>query len=1088
MKFIADIHIHSHFSIATSKNLTPEHLDYWAQLKGVDVVGTGDCAHPGWLEELKEKLKPAGNGLYRLKEKYKLKSPHVYLPKRCRRDVYFILTGEISSIYKKTGKVRKVHNVCVLPDFDSVDKLQLKLSKLGNIKSDGRPILGIDAKEILRMTLETSDMSYVIPAHIWTPWFSVLGAKSGFDNIEECYEDLTPHIFAVETGLSSDPPMNWACSFLDSFSLVSNSDAHSPEKLGREANLFNTEVSYSGIYKALKHKKGFLGTIEFFPQEGKYHYDGHRKCNTCWDPVRTINHGGVCPVCSKPVTKGVMYRVAELADRANIFESKNRKDFYSITSLISLIAEIEKTEPTSKKARKQYFELLDKVGPDFYTLLFAKPDEVRKKAGSLLATGIERMRNRQVNIQEGYDGEFGRITVFDKSEIEDRSYCSLFEQSREAATTAPAAVREPAKAYSIKFDIKAFKKIYRQTGAGNESQLFASKIGTTDRKKQKATLKQGNQAVAGQHQDKESLLRSEADQQEQAISHKEGVCMVIAGPGSGKTHVLTQRIIHLIEHGYVQPENILAITFSNKAAQEMRERIKAQNANVLVSTFHAFGHSVLKRHYKMFGRDEEFSIVDQRDRQELIEKFCLGKKKDSVLQIKQISRFKQGIFDDTPRKNNESGSQSDLFQAYNSILQKQNAFDLDDLIYLPVQLFRENPKITEKYRKQFKCILVDEYQDINPIQYELIRILAGDGNPNLFVIGDPDQAIYGFRGSDVRYIDKLKQDYTDVKIIQLPKSYRCPSPVLDIAGQVLQRREYLKGKPLDIKIDITQCQTDKSEADYIASQIEKMIGGTRSFSIDSGMSDGTEFDDIGSFSDFAILCRTSIMFEPVINSLKRHGIAYQVVGTEPFYLQEPFSSMISTFKMLCSASSDVQDQIQREIGQLIKKKQNVCDVLYKLSEIQHPDIDENDRKRFIDLGKPFRNDYNSFFKSLTIREGIDEFDTKREAVHVMTLHASKGLEFNVVFIPGCEDGIIPFELFGKKTAQELEEEERLLYVGVTRTKKRLILTHAQKRMFKGRALLQKKSRLLDRLQENLLRTQAQKTMKKKQDSQLQFSF
>src|SRR3989339_862395 len=246
MKFIADLHIHSHYSLATSKHLTPEYLDYWAQLKGIDVVGTGDCTHPAWLNELKIKLEPAGNGLYRLKPEYKLKSSEAYLPPKTKRDVYFILTGEISSIYKKAGKVRKVHNVCVFPDFDSVEKLQEKLSKLGNITSDGRPILGVDAKHIFEITLTTSALSFLIPAHIWTPWFSVLGDKSGFNTLEECYEDLTPYIFAVETALSSDPPMNWACSFLDNFRLVSNSDAHSPEKLGREANMFDTELSYEG--------------------------------------------------------------------------------------------------------------------------------------------------------------------------------------------------------------------------------------------------------------------------------------------------------------------------------------------------------------------------------------------------------------------------------------------------------------------------------------------------------------------------------------------------------------------------------------------------------------------------------------------------------------------------------------------------------------------------------------------------------------------------------------------------------------------------------------------------------------------------
>ncbi|MBN1621893.1 MAG: UvrD-helicase domain-containing protein [Endomicrobiales bacterium] len=1023
MRFIADMHIHSHYSIATSKKLTPEHLDYWAQLKGIDVVGTGDCVHPGWLSELKEKLEPKGNGLFQLKEEYKLKEPHFYLPKKTRKDVSFMLTGEISSIYKKRDRVRKIHNLCVFPDFESAEKIQNKLSRMGNIKSDGRPILGIDAKDILEMTLETSQLSYLIPAHIWTPWFSLLGAKSGFNSIEECFEDLSEHIFAVETGLSSDPPMNWACSFLDNVRLVSNSDAHSPEKLGREANIFDAELSYKGIHDALKYDKGFLGTIEFFPQEGKYHYDGHRKCGICWDPVETIKNEEICPVCKKPITKGVMYRIAELADRSRIGEAKNKKDFYSITSLPSLVAEMENVEPTSKKVNQAYFKILENVGSDFDTLLFKDLSEIKKQGGDLLVEGVKRMRNRNINIQEGFDGEFGRITVFDKDEVKGFGLDSLFFQVKEREKK----YSDNQPKYSIKFDIDTFKKAYKEktaTGADSSARTKA-----------------------------DSRHSKEEGSQFKAITHKNGACLVTAGPGSGKTHVLTERIAYLIKEKSIPQENILAITFSNKAAEEMRSRVKEKIADFTVNilTFHAFGLSVLKRYPKHFGRNKGFKITDEDERGDIL--------KDKKT-LKLISSYKQGVLA------KDKIDESDINE-YEETLKKQNSFDLDDLIFLPVKLFKEDKEILEDYKKQYRHILVDEFQDVNPVQFELLRLLAPDDTSNLFVIGDPDQAIYGFRGSDVKFIKEFQKNYSKAVVIYLSKSYRCPSPVLKIAGQVLDKKDVLKGKSSNIKISIRECETDKSEADLVASQIEKMIGGTRSFSIDSGMSDGDETESIKSFSDFAVLCRSSLMFGPITASLEKHGIPYQVIGAEPFYRQEPFKGLLARLK-----------------GNYAKGKKNISDVLYDLIKDEE-DISDIDKKRFVEMGNGFNNDYESFFRAIAMRDPIDEFSTKKEAVSVMTMHASKGLEFNAVFVCGCEQGIIPFEVFGKRTEDELEEEERLFYVAATRTKNFLFLSYAKKRVFKNRLLMQKKSSFLNRLEKNLIDAKARTS--KRRDQQLDFS-
>jgi len=272
MNYIADLHIHSHYSRATSRKLDPENLFIWAQRKGVQVLGSGDLSHPQWLAEMREKLEPSptADGFYELKPSL-AKTLLAEVPAACRAPVHFILSGEISSIYKKDGEVRKVHNVIFFPSFESVQKFQDRLDRIGNIRSDGRPILGLDSRHLLEIVLETDPRGVLIPAHIWTPWFSLLGSQSGFDSVEACFDDLTRHIFALETGLSSDPPMNWRLTQLDRYNLISNSDAHSPENLAREANVFTTELSYDSLFAALREKNhpGFWGTLEFFPEEGK---------------------------------------------------------------------------------------------------------------------------------------------------------------------------------------------------------------------------------------------------------------------------------------------------------------------------------------------------------------------------------------------------------------------------------------------------------------------------------------------------------------------------------------------------------------------------------------------------------------------------------------------------------------------------------------------------------------------------------------------------------------------------------------------------------------------------------------------------
>lgn len=1035
MKFIADFHIHSRFSVATSKKLVPEYLEYWARLKGIDVIGTGDCIHPGWLAELEEKLEPAENGLYRLKKEFRLPESAALDSSRFRETIFFTLTGELSSIYKKNGAVRKVHNITFFPDFASAKKVQSKLDSIGNIRSDGRPILGLDSKKILEMVLESGEMSFLVPAHIWTPWFSILGSKSGFNSFDECFDDLATEIFALETGLSSDPPMNRVCSFLDRFTLISNSDAHSPEKLGREANLFDTELSGAGIYHALKNKKGFEGTIEFFPEEGKYHYDGHRKCGVMLDPLETEKHGGICPKCGKPVTKGVMYRVAELADRRSDDPFVNSDKFYSITLLQEVISEIQKQSSSSRGVQQSYFNLIKSIGPEFYLLLNANLEEISESGGELLAEAIKRLRNGNVILEDGYDGDFGRVRVFTDEELGGFSGKGLF------AVPNAELISSVSKKSSVRFDILAFQEARKNSGNPMKEMP-----------------------------DPDDEIRIElTESQRRAVEYCDGPEAVIAGPGSGKTRVLSERIKFLIKEKNVSPENILALTFSNRAAAEIISRIEEfSSGNPVVSTFHSLGLRIITENLAITGRSDGFTIADDEERLGYVKKIFTGSGHAKIL--KRIDDFRHGIISDE-----ESRS---LVALYTAELLQANQFDLADLVYLPVEMFKNDTQLLEKYKGEFRNILVDEFQDTDPVQYDFLRLIAGDGK-GLFVIGDPDQSIYGFRGADPHLVERLSADFPGIISIKLEKSFRCPENVLKGAEDVLGKKNMLEGFPDEIKISVHESESPASEADWIATSIEKMMGGVRSFSIDSGISDGDAQYDSVSFSDFAILCRSSHQFDEISKALNNHGVACQKVSTDPFYFQEPYLSAIRLARMYRynRHMDGIKISATHDIIRMIDDEEPLEKLFAEILGENSASAEEIDRMSV--FASKFGKDYDTFFRGVMMRKGTDDIDVKSEAVALITMHASKGLEFENVFIAGCDEGIIPFSMYDD-SENHIEEEQRLLYVAMTRAKKSLVLSYSNRRSFLGKTLPGRQSRFIHKIKESLISSSA-RTRKKPGD-------
>ncbi len=410
MRFIADFHIHSKYSRATSPQMDLENLDRGARIKGIKILGTGDFTHPVWFKEIKEKLEPAEKGFFKLKNS--------------DSETRFILTTEISCIYTKKGKVRKIHIIVFAPSFEVVEKINVQLGWVGNLKADGRPILGLDAKELAKIVLNISEDCLIVPAHAWTPWFSIFGSKSGFDSIEECFEEYSKYIYAIETGLSSDPLMNWRLSALDKITLISNSDAHSPAKLGREANVFEgEELNYKAITGAIKRTNTLdpkpctlIYTIEFFPEEGKYHYDGHRDCQICLSPQESKKSGNTCPNCGKPLTIGVLNRVEELADRPDGFKPGKAIPFKSLVPLAEIIADALGALSETKQVRVEYQNLIEKFSSEFNVLLEASESELKTAGLPEIAEGIIRVRQGKVFKEPGYDGLYGKIRIFSPGE------------------------------------------------------------------------------------------------------------------------------------------------------------------------------------------------------------------------------------------------------------------------------------------------------------------------------------------------------------------------------------------------------------------------------------------------------------------------------------------------------------------------------------------------------------------------------------------------------------------------------------------------------------------------------------------------
>ncbi|MDP2942351.1 MAG: endonuclease Q family protein [Candidatus Omnitrophota bacterium] len=404
MEFVADFHIHSRYSRATSESMNVGELARRARLKGISLMGTGDFTHPMWFMELKKNLKQATGGLYE------------------HNGINFILTCEVFNNFYVDGKSKRIHNIIFAPDMETAERLNKRLGEYGDLVSDGRPILNLSARDLVKVCLEVSGECLIVPAHAWTPHFSIFGSNSGFNSVEECFGDEAKNIFCLETGLSSDPAMNWRLSKLDKYALISNSDSHSPHRIGREANVFDCGLDYKEIIESIKSKdkNKFLYTVEFFPEEGKYHYDGHRNCKARVAPKDAIKNRNLCPVCGKKVTVGVMHRVEDLADRAEGVVPDNSIPFKHMIPLDQIIADARGVGETSVSVEREYTGLVNKCGSEFNILLKMSEDELKSQLPEKIAEGVIRVRKGKVTILPGYDGEYGKIKIFDEDEVREK--------------------------------------------------------------------------------------------------------------------------------------------------------------------------------------------------------------------------------------------------------------------------------------------------------------------------------------------------------------------------------------------------------------------------------------------------------------------------------------------------------------------------------------------------------------------------------------------------------------------------------------------------------------------------------------------
>lgn len=1050
-------------------------------------MATGDFTHPVWREEMRRDLiRDDVSGLYRMRSPLKLQTvtPEIAPPKGMENTngPLFLLEAEISSIYKKDGAVRKIHNLVFLPDFDSVDKLCRKLEVVGNLGSDGRPILGLDSRRLLEMVLETDERGVVIPAHVWTPWFSLFGSKSGFDAVEECFGDLSSHIFALETGLSSDPDMNRLWSRLDRFALVSNSDAHSGENLGREANVFFGEPSYDGLFNALRRVAArsetpegascrFEGTLEFFPEEGKYHLDGHRACNVVLEPDETLRLHNLCPVCGKPLTVGVLHRVMTLADRRTP-ASLPGECFASLVPLPELLGEILGVGSKSRKVQTRFSDLLSRFGSEL-DILHQVPESDLRSYWDTLGEAVARMRRGQVIREGGYDGEYGTVRVFTEAERAAFGTGRLHAVSRlmplsapprETAGTgrpAPQPPRTTALPLLEAVGLFAAAKSEKVPGVVKEKPSAATK-----RKREQIPLSEAPLPPSGRPRNSSFGDIAYTEAQQRAIAAGPGPVLVLAGPGSGKTRTLVGRILYLLDRG-VSPQSIVAVTFTRRAAGEMRERlVQALGPTADIPRADTL-HALALNEWPTDPEGGQPAVLSEEAARTAFAAANTGAATDKAAQQRlhrlweELSLARETL---TPLQHPE------FLERYTAYKAERNLVDYTDL---PEGWLT---RLEAGAPRPWKHVLVDEIQDLSPLQLKLLRALLPPSGNGFFGIGDPDQAIYGFRGAIADAGAALRELWPDLADVTLSTSYRSAEGILQAAsallGKASGRGELCAARSCPAQLQLFSAPDAAREAVWLAEQVSRLIGVT-SHTLSDARRGGARSEDLLSTpcspGEIAVLVRIKALIPPLQEALNKRGIPCLAPETEPFWAEPRVVLLLGVAGRCCGRPlpQPVPDSLTVSVP--IRETDPVA-LLALLEAVPPFDPLFSRSAAFAALCRAYKEHggWMPLLDWVRLRQDLDEVRSQSEQVQLMTLHASKGLEFRAVFLPALEDGLLPFDgvptLLETASARrevrsasplrlaESAEERRLLYVGVTRAAEAVFASHAARRTLYGREL------------------------------------
>jgi DNA helicase-2/ATP-dependent DNA helicase PcrA len=1021
MRFYADLHVHSKHSRACSRDCDLEHMAWWAALKGVAVVGAGDFTHPAWQGDLRTQLVPAEPGLFRLRgdlEREVLRR----LPAPCRTPVRFLLSTEISTISKRGDRTRKVHHLLFAPDLDAVAEITRRLARVGNLAADGRPILGLDPRDLLEITLAGGPGCYLVPAHVWTPWFSALGSKSGFDSIEECYADLAGSIFAAETGLSSDPAMNWRVSGLDRYHLVSNSDAHSPPMLGREATVFDTRLDYFGILHALRTGEGLEGTVEFFPEEGKYHLDGHRACGVRLEPERTRELSGRCPACGRPLTVGVLHRVESLADRPVGHRPERGRDYRCLISLSQVVGELLGVGPRSQAVASEVATLVGRLGPEFGILTDVPLEDVSRAGPPLLPEALDRLRRGMVMREAGYDGVYGTIRLFSAADLAAAAGPMLFDL----------AIAEPGQPLS---------DLSRPAAAASGEEPWAPFPGDL---------------AAGAGPAGSPVLDGLDPDQRAAVAGPDGPLLIVAGPGTGKTRTLTHLLAHRVRDRGVAPDRCLALTFTRRACTEMRDRLRTlvpgQADRMLVTTFHGLGLRLVRELHDRLGLSRDLRVADEETRMSILRELLGTGEAGASRAAARLSEAKRGGRPSSPEEGHQLG---DLLARYDAALRDRDLVDLDDLVVLPVAALEDDDGLVAEYRRRWTEVCVDEYQDVDAVQYRLLRLLCRpDGN--LCAIGDPDQAIYRFRGADVGFFLRFHQDFPSAREVQLTRNYRSTPTIVRAALQAITPAALVPDRALhsvrrdvpDGPIVVHRTSSELEEAAVIGEWIERLLGGSSFLALDRGRPDAFSALQLA-FSDFAVLYRTSAQAQPVEAALDRRGFPFQRRSHERLGDRPGVRAVLRALRQQAARAAgppSVAAGLGRAVRAALEEAAVEAAEIVAAAELLGP------------LAADCGGDLERFLTELALGAEVDTWDPRADRISLLTLHAAKGLEFPVVFVAGCEDGLLPLrwsrrEADGLSEAAEAEaEDRRLFFVGMTRATTRLVLTSAAGRARPARTL------------------------------------